>query len=77
MPKTHLNLHGHFLFSTKVLFRNHLSDEGVCRTASATPDLLGKPSGKKNGLVMEVFRKGSDPPPLFPEVMEPVTRGYL
>ena len=25
MPKTQLNLHGHFLFSTKVLFQNHLS----------------------------------------------------
>ena len=25
MPKTHLNLDGNFLFSTKVLFRNHLS----------------------------------------------------
>ena len=27
---------------------------------------------KKNEFVMEIFRKGSDPPPLFLEVMEPV-----
>ena len=34
--------------------------------------LLGKPSNEKSGLVMEFFRKGFDPPPLFLEVMEPV-----
>ena len=27
MPKTHLNLDGHFLFSTKVLFQNHLNGD--------------------------------------------------
>ena len=27
--------------------------------------VLGKPSNKKSGLVMEFFRKGSEPPPLY------------
>ena len=27
---------------------------------------------KKRGLLMEIFHKGSDPPPLFSGVMEPV-----
>ena len=32
---------------------------------------LGKPSKKKkSGLVLEIFRKGSGPPPLYLEVME-------
>ena len=34
--------------------------------------MLGKPSKKKSSLVMEIFHKGSDPPPLFLGVMEPV-----
>ena len=42
----------------------------LCLEGTA-PSALGKPL-KKSGLTMEFFRKGSDPPPLFLEVMEPM-----
>ena len=32
---------------------------------------------KKSGLVMEIIRKRSDPPPLFSEVMEPVRHNLI
>ena len=32
--KTHLNLHGHFLFTTKVLFQNHLNQEASFQAMS-------------------------------------------
>ena len=37
----------------------------------------GSHQTKKTGLVMEIFRKGSVPPPLFFEVMEPVRHNLI
>ena len=46
---------------------NHATSRDKKSTLSIGPiaSKLGKPSSEKNGLTMDFFRKGSDPPPLI------------
>ena len=62
------------LILPKVVFRQgrRAGNAGKGMVAQRINCLVREAITKKNGLTIEFFRKGSDPPPLFLEVMESV-----
>ena len=68
-----------------VIWAEILSDQGVnkMRARQEILPLLSykhtqlREAIKKKKIVMEIFRRGSDPPPLFLKVMEPVRHNSI